>query len=333
MIISASIRTDIPAFYSKWFLNRIRDGFVLVRNPYNQDYITRYTLDPSVVDCLFFCTKNPTPLLPHLDELAAYRWMWHVTLTPYGKDMEPNVPDKRFIVEQFQKLSEMVNNHNAKLAGISESRNLDAVQWRYDPICITGRYTVEQHIKSFEVMATLLEGYTRTCIISFVDIYNCVSKNFPELRPVSWEDQVTITKAFVEIGRQHNITIKTCVENTALAEFGADCSGCSTPEVFEQSLGLQQQGLTFSPPKKKYAREECSACVVGGDIGNYSNCPHLCKYCYANYGKDQVQSKHNMHDPASPLLIGNVKPGEIIHQAKQISWIKKKPSTQPDLFQ
>lgn len=323
MIISASIRTDLPAFYSRWFLNRIREGYVLVRNPYNQDNITRYQLDPSVVDCLFFCTKNPTPLLPHLDELADYRWMWHVTLTPYGKDIEPNVPNKRFIVEQFKKLSDTVNAHNG---------GEDAVQWRYDPICITSRYTVEQHIKSFEVMATLLEGYTRTCIISFVDIVNCVTKNFPELRSVSWEDQVTITKAFVEIGSQHSITIKTCVESEALAEFGADCSGCTTPKVFERVLGLESRGLTFAPPKKKFARDECSACVVGGDIGNYSNCPHLCKYCYANYGKDQVLNKHNLHDPNSPLIIGNVRPAEIIHPAKQISWIKKKPSIQPDLF-
>ncbi|PWJ69064.1 MULTISPECIES: DUF1848 domain-containing protein [unclassified Fibrobacter] len=324
MIISASIRTDLPAFYSKWFLNRIREGYVLVRNPYNQDYITRYQLDPSVVDCLFFCTKNPTPLLPHLEEIADYRWMWHVTLTPYGKDIEPNVPHKRFIVEQFKKLSDMVNAHNG---------GEDAVQWRYDPICITGRYTVEQHIKSFEVMATLLEGYTRTCIISFVDIFNCVTKNFPELRPVCWEDQVTITKAFVEIGGQHGIAIKTCVENGALAEFGADCSGCTTPAVFETALGLPTRGLTFTPPKKKFARDECSACVVGGDIGNYSNCPHLCKYCYANYGKDQVLQKHKTHDPESPLIIGNLRPGEIVHPAKQESWIKKKPSVQPDLFE
>ncbi|MCQ2107928.1 MAG: DUF1848 domain-containing protein [Fibrobacter sp.] len=324
MIISASIRTDLPAFYSKWFLNRIREGYVLVRNPYNQDYITRYELDPSVVDCLFFCTKNPTPLLPHLDELADYRWMWHITLTPYGKDIEPNVPDKRFIVEQFKKLSDIVNAHNG---------GEDAVQWRYDPICITGRYTVEQHIKSFEVMAALLEGYTHTCIISFVDIFNCVTKNFPELQPVSWEDQVAITKAFVEIGSQHGITIKTCVESADLAEFGADCSGCTTPSVFETALGLPARGLVFSPPKKKFARDECSACVVGGDIGNYSNCPHLCKYCYANYGKDQVFSKHNLHDPDSPLIIGNIRPGEIVHPAKQVSWIKKKPSTQPDLFE
>ncbi|SHH05550.1 protein of unknown function [Fibrobacter sp. UWH9] len=324
MIISASIRTDLPAFYSKWFLNRIREGFVLVRNPYNQDYITRYQLDPSVVDCIFFCTKNPTPLLPHLDEIKDFRWAWHITLTPYGKDIEPNVPDKRLIVEQFKKLSDLVNTHNG---------GQDAVQWRYDPICITGRYTVEQHIKSFEVMAALLEGYTHTCIISFVDIFNCVTRNFPDLKEVSWEDQITLTKTFVEIGRLHGINIKTCVESSALAEFGADCSGCSTPDFFEKALGLKEKGLTFMPPKKKFAREECSACVVGGDIGNYSNCPHLCKYCYANYGKDQVLSKHNMHDPNSPLIIGNVKPGEIVHPARQISWIKKKPDIQPDLFE
>lgn len=332
------MRTDIPAFYSEWFLNRIREGFVLVRNPYRPEAVTRYELNPDVVDALVFCTKNPTPMLPHLQELRAYRQFWYVTLTSYGKDIEPNVPDKRLIVERFKELSAAVNRHNAKLAGIADDpiRNLDAVHWRYDPILITEKYSVEQHIKSFSVMAELLAGYTHTCVISFVDVYNNVKKNFPELRPVTPEEEIALTKAFVEIGGKYDITIKTCLENSQLAEYGADISGCGTADTLAKALELSAQGLILEPPKKKFARPACSNCIISGDIGAYSNCPHLCRYCYANHDKGQVLRNHKQHDPTSPFIVGNSKPGDIIHPAKQESWIKpiaKKPSHQPDLFE
>lgn len=338
MIIMAGMRTDIPAFYSEWFLNRIREGFVLVRNPYRPETVTRYELNPDVVDALVFCTKNPTPMLPHLQELQAYRQFWYITLTPYGKDIEPNVPDKKQIVERFKELSITVNAHNAKLAGISEKpiRTLDAVHWRYDPILITEKYSVEQHIKSFEVMAELLAGYTHTCIISFVDVYNNVKKNFPELRPVTPEEEITLTKAFVEIGRKYDMIIKTCLENSQLAEYGANIDGCGTADTLAKATGLSAQGLTLEPPKKKFARPACSSCIISGDIGAYSNCPHLCRYCYANHDKDQVLRNHNLHNPTSPFIMGNLKPGDIIHPAKQESWISpitKKSSLLPDLFE
>lgn len=317
MIISASIRTDVPAFYSEWFFNRIHEGHVLTRNPYNPNAVTRYTLSPDVVDCLFFCTKNPTFMLPRLNEIADYRWFWHITLTPYGKDIEPNVSDKRQIIERFKELSVAVNRHN---------KSEDAVQWRYDPIIVNEKYTVEQHIKSFEVMAQLLEGYTRTCIVSFVDIYDKVRLNFPSLQSVSMADQIAIVKAFVEIGSKHHIAIKTCVENSALAEYGADCSGCSTAKDFEKAMALPS-GYAFVPPSKKFARAECAHCVVSGDIGAYSNCPHLCKYCYANYDKEVVLRNHKLHNPKSPLIIGDIRPSDTIHEAKQKSWIVKTTQT------
>lgn len=325
MIITAGMRTDIPAFYSEWFLNRIREGFVLVRNPYRPEAITRYELNPDVVDALVFCTKNPAPMLPHLQELQAYRQFWYVTLTPYGKDIEPNVPDKQQIAERFKELSVTVNSHNAKLAGIADDpiRKLDAVHWRYDPILITSRYNVEQHIKSFAIMAELLAGYTHTCVISFVDVYNNVKKNFPELRPVTPEEEASLTKAFVEIGSKYDITIKTCLENSQLAEYGADISGCGTADNLAKALGLSAQGLTLEPPKKKFARPACSNCIISGDIGAYSNCPHLCRYCYANHDKKQVLRNHKLHDPTSPFIIGNSKPGDTIHLARQESWIKE----------
>ncbi len=314
MIIQAGMRTDIPAFYSEWFMNRIREGYVLVRNPYNPDQITRYELDPKVVDCIAFCTKNPTPMLPHLQELQTFRQFWFVTLTPYGKDIEPNVPNKHNIVESFKELSRAV--------GIAKSANSgDAVQWRYDPIFINEKYSVEQHIKSFEVMASKLAGYTHTCVISFIDLYSKVKKNFPEAREVSSEERTVLAKAFVEIGKQFDIQIKTCAEGKDLEQYGVICEGCSTAAVIEKALDLSSQGLCLQPPKKNFARSECQ-CIIGCDVGAYNTCPHLCRYCYANYSKELVLANRQLHDPKSPMIIGNIRPGESIHQAEQKSWIK-----------
>ena len=147
MIINTGMRTDIPAFYSEWFMNRIRAGFVLVRNPYRPDWITRYELNHDVVDCLAFCTKNPEPMLKHLDELKAYHQYWFVTITPYGRDIEPNVPPKEKVMQDFITLSEKVG--------------VNCVGWRYDPIFIDSTYTLERHIADFEQMCRILSGYTK----------------------------------------------------------------------------------------------------------------------------------------------------------------------------
>lgn len=352
MIIMAGMRTDVPAFYSEWLVNRVHEGFALVRNPYNPDSVTRYELNPDVVDCLFFCTKNPVPMFPRLKEVAGFRWFWHVTLTPYGKDLEPNVPDKRLIVEQFRKLSIEVNRHNAnfgkahinpqqiqhdsntRLASETATpddlkliEKYDAVHWRYDPIVITEKYTVEQHIKSFEVMAELLAGYTHSCIVSFIDLYDNVKRNFPEASAVTPEEQEILIKAFAEIGQKYGITIRMCAEDPQMSKFGADCNGCSTTEILNKALGLSDIGLTLAPPKKKFARAECN-CILGGDIGAYSNCPHLCKYCYANHDKVKVLRNHKSHDPTSPFIVGNSRNSDIIRPAKQESWIIPAPESQ-----
>ena len=99
MIINTGCRTDIPAFYSKWFLNRIKEGYVLVRNPYYQEVVIKYELNPRVVDYLEFCTKNPKPLLEHLDELKKYKQFWSVTITPYNKEIEIKVPNKQEVIQ------------------------------------------------------------------------------------------------------------------------------------------------------------------------------------------------------------------------------------------
>ena len=122
MIIQTGMRTDIPAFYSKWFMNRIKEGYVLVRNPYNERQVTRYRLTPDVVDLIAFCTKNPAPMLPYMNVLKPYGQYWFVTITPYGRDIEPNVPDKEKVMDDFKKLSDIVG--------------VDSMGWRYDPIFI-----------------------------------------------------------------------------------------------------------------------------------------------------------------------------------------------------
>ena len=162
MIIQTGMRTDIPAFYHKWLLNRIKEGYVLVRNPYNPCSVTRYCLDPDVVDLIAFCTKNPEPMLAHMDALRPYGQYWFVTITPYGKEIEPNVPDKEKVMESFKKLSEMVG--------------IDSIGWRYDPILVNEAYPAERHIACFEKMAGTLSGYTETCVISFIDIYKKVER-------------------------------------------------------------------------------------------------------------------------------------------------------------
>ena len=301
MIINTGQRTDIPAFYADWFVNRLKAGFVLVRNPYNPRSVTRYRLSPEVVDLIGFCTKNPAPMLPHMDLLRPYGQFWYVTITPYGKEIEPGVPDKREVLDSFRRLSDTVGP--------------DRMGWRYDPVFISGEYPAERHIRAFEYMAQTLSGYTRTAVISFVDLYEKTKRNFPEVRPVTAEQRLLLGKAFVEIAGQYGMTLRPCGEGDELAPFGADCSGCMTVAMYEQALGRR-----LKVPKTAPARKEC-ACYLGGDIGAYNTCGHLCRYFYANYDTATVRKNLAAHDPESPLLIGHLEPGDQVHEAKQESWI------------
>jgi len=301
MIINTGQRTDIPAFYTDWFVNRLKAGFVLVRNPYNPRSVTRYRLSPEVVDLIGFCTKNPAPMLPHLDLLRPYGQFWYVTITPYGKEIELGVPDKREVLDSFRRLSDTVGP--------------DCMGWRYDPVFISGEYPAERHIRAFEYMAQTLSGYTRTAVISFVDLYEKTKRNFPEVRPVTAEQRLLLGKAFAEIAGQYGMIVRPCGEGDELAPFGADCSGCMTVAMYEQALGRR-----LKVPKTAPARKEC-ACYLGGDIGAYNTCGHLCRYCYANYDTATVRKNLAAHDPESPLLIGHLEPGDQVHEAKQESWI------------
>ncbi len=301
MIINTGQRTDIPAFYSEWFANRLKAGFVMVRNPYNPQSVTRYRLSPDVVDVIGFCTKNPAPMFPYMDLLKPYGQFWYVTITPYGREIEPHVPGKLEVLDCFRRLSDIVGT--------------DSIGWRYDPVFISSTYPVERHIKAFEFIAKALSGYTHTAVISFIDLYEKTRNNFPEAREVPLEDRVTLGKAFIEIGKTYGMTIRPCAEGNDLEPFGADCSGCMTVQMYEQAIHCR-----LNVPNKTPARKQC-ACYLGGDIGAYNTCGHLCRYCYANYNSDTVKKNMAKHDPASPLLIGHLCPDDQIHEAIQESWI------------
>ena len=300
MIINTGCRTDIPAFYSKWLINRIEEGYVLVRNPYNPDQVTKYILSPEVVDCLAFCTKNPEPMLKYLDKLKEYKQYWFVTITPYQKDIEPNVPDKEKVIESFKKLSKYIG--------------IDSIGWRYDPIFIGEGFDVDKHIKCFEKMAKELKGYTHNCTISFLDLYEKVKRNAPEIKPPSKQEQIEIAKAFSKIGKENMMTIHGCCEKTYLEQYGLKCNGCMSKEIVEKSIKQ-----TLNPPKRKNIRQECN-CLMGNDIGAYNTCGHLCKYCYANANKELVIENMKKHNEKFPFLIGKSEAGDKITVAKQKSW-------------
>ena len=301
MIINTGQRTDIPAFYSDWFANRLREGFVCVRNPYNPNQVSRYRLDPDVVDVIGFCTKNPAPMFKYMDLLKHYGQYWFVTITPYGRDIEPNVPDKHQLIEDFKRLSEMVG--------------INSIGWRYDPVFISERYTEGYHLHAYEQIAVALDGYTETSVISFIDLYPKVRRNFPEASEVSKGQRLTLGKAFVEIASKHGMVVKPCAEGDELSEFGADCGGCMRISDYEKAIGKR-----LIAPKKKGARAEC-ACYLACDIGAYNTCKHLCRYCYANAETEKVLAQSRLHDSKSPFLIGNYKDDDKIHDVTQKSWI------------
>lgn len=302
MIINTGNRTDIPGYYSEWFYRRIEEGRVMVRNPYYPEQVIEYRLNPKVVDCICFCTKNPGPMLSGLHKIKAYGKCFYVTITPYGKEIEPFVPHKEKVLEDFCILSDQVGK--------------EAVSWRYDPVFIWDKYSALFHLKAFAKMAECLKGKTERCVISFIDLYEKTKRNFPAASVVSKEDTIFLIKEMVTIAGENGMRVYPCGEGHYLSEYGADCSGCMSKEVIERAIG---QSL-FVPKGKKPAREGCT-CLLGSDIGMYNTCGHGCLYCYANYDRKCVESNMARHDAASPLLIGNIREGDVIRQAEQESWL------------
>lgn len=300
MIIFASGRTDIPAFYSEWFMNRIREGFVDVRNPYYGEKVARYALTRDTVDCIVFCTKNPKPMLTHLEELKAtgLGLYFFVTITPYKKDIEPNVPDKDEVMGSFMELSRSLGKNR--------------VAWRYDPIFVNETYSVSSHIRSFRFMAEKLCGSTDRCIISFIDLYEKTKRNFPGVKEVSEADQKFLASSLSRIAAETGIRIESCAEKLDLTSCGVEKGACVSREIIEAATGTH----LLPSVGKQNLRAHC-ICLPTNDIGAYNSCPHLCKYCYANYDERLVQKNRALHDPNSSFMLGQSREDDAFHLAKQ----------------
>lgn len=303
MIISASRRTDIPTYYSDWFLKRIKAGYVYVRNPMNPHQVSQINLSPEVVDGIVFWTKNPTPMLDRLVELNDYMYYFQFTLNSYGVDAEENIPNKsKVVIPAFQRLSDSIGP--------------DRVIWRYDPIFLSKVYTVDYHIRYFEELAKRLSPYTRKCTISFLDLYRNTEKNIAILAPDKFpvERQTQLAKILAEIAHSYGLRIDTCAEEIDLSQYGIEHAKCIDDCLFGQLL---QCPLEIK--KDKNQRLGCGY-AESVDIGAYNTCQNGCKYCYANYSSKAVYMSSKNHDPDSPLLTGEVGADDEIKERKMFSY-------------
>ncbi len=209
MIISASRRTDIPALYPEWFVNRLKAGEVLVPNPYNRKKVKRVFLSPETVDCIVFWTKNPEPMLPYLKEIRemGYEYYFQMTITDYEEDMETNLPGTAESMATFLLMSERLGK--------------ERMDWRFDPIILTKKYSIAYHLEQFEMMCGWLHNATTRCIISFVDSYKDCP--FPELKE---EEIIELAGGLGKIARRYRLPLFTCAEKVNLERFGIGHSAC-----------------------------------------------------------------------------------------------------------
>lgn len=295
MILFASGRTDIPAFYSNWFINRVKAGFVDVRNPFNQKLVSRIYF--SDVDMIMFCSKNPLPMINKLDILKV-PVLFHVTITPYSKDVEPNIPDKRLIIEGVKKLSLVLG--------------IDNVVVRYDPIFLSDKYNVDYHIRAFDKLCKNLNGYVNKIIVSFMDEYKNVrsNKNILKYRAFTREDYKKIGEAFSKSAHDNGMSVQTCFEDEDLTQYGFVKGECLSHELAYILTGKKFKSSNVRKEKK------CE-CVQMVDIGDYNSCMHMCKYCYANYDEKAVSNNFERHDDNSSLLIGSIQRDDVIKVRKK----------------
>ncbi len=290
MILNVSGRTDIVAFYTSWFMNRYKEGYLDVRNPFNSKLVSRINF--SNVDLILFCTKNPLPIIDRIKEIDK-PIIFHVTLTPYKKDIEPYVIDKRLVIEGIKRLSGILGSDNVVV--------------RYDPIFLSDSYTLMYHIRAFDKMCKLLKGYVKKVVISFLDDYKNVRYNmrYLRLRAFTEEDYKQIGLNFSRSALENGMSVQTCFEERNLVNYGFTRGECL-------SLSLAEK-ITGKKPKKWKARGKkgCN-CAEMVDVGVYNTCKHFCKYCYANYDEKMVNDNTLRHDVNSSLLIGRIDIDDVI---------------------
>ena len=295
MIVSASRRTDLPAFYGEWFMNRIREGYLYVRNPFNARQFTRVELSPRNVDVIVFWTKNPAPMMRHLDELdeRGYRYYFQFTLTGYPTILEPFVPPMNSLISSFRELSSRIGP--------------DRVVWRFDPILVSDIMDEVMILEAFDRIADWIDGCTRRAVISFAHFYQSVARNLNRLERAAGMRFYDVTSdepamrriaaSMAEVAHGHAMEIASCAVKLDLTGQGIVGGKCIDDVLMKRVFGI-----TVPAGKDPYQRAECG-CVRSQDIGQYNTCVHDCIYCYASSNKKQAHLQKIAHDPESPFLI------------------------------
>lgn len=304
MIINTGSRTDTVQYYSDWLLQRFQEGFVYSRNPLFPNKVTRYELNPEVVDCVVFCSKNYEPILERLPEITSkFNTYFYYTITAYGKDVEPNVPDIGDSIETLIKLS--------KLVGAKK------IAWRYDPVLLTEKYSKKRHYETFDYMAQKLSPYIDRCIFSFVEMYKKLKTNMPEIIVLTENDKDEIAKNIGLIAQKHNILLQTCATLENYDKYNILQSGCMTAEILGKA-----NDITFRKINHSGNRKGCR-CMESRNIGDYDTCPNGCKYCYANQNPEIAKKNFEKHNIESPLILGGLNPTDEITQSTQKSFLVK----------
>ncbi|OGO42122.1 MAG: hypothetical protein A2W36_05155 [Chloroflexi bacterium RBG_16_58_14] len=296
MITSASRRTDIPAFYTEWLMNRIRAGYCTVPNPFNRNQVGFVSLKPGDVDVIVFWTRNPAPLLHHLKEMdtLGLHYYFQYTILDNPRYLDSKVPSLSSALETFKKLSDQIGPTK--------------VIWRYDPIVFTKDTGVRFHVKSYRKIATELRGYTNRSVISVVDIYKKANKRLRQLNeagspiiPYRGKSDIHfdfLMNNLVESASQNGMEIVSCAEDLDLTPYGIRPGKCVDDEYIQKVFGLN---VTH---KKDPSQRAACGCVVSRDIGAYDTCLFGCQYCYATTSFERAHVNHAEHDPQSPSLIG-----------------------------
>jgi hypothetical protein len=290
VIISASRRTDIPAFFGEWLFNRLKEKRALVRNPRNPGMVAEIPLDPGFVECIVFWTKNPENFfryIPQIDRLG-YRYYFQFTLTPYDAVIERNV-DKSRITEIFIELSKMTGR--------------EKVIWRYDPILTSDVFTLDFHREQFELLCGKLRPYTEKCVISFIDSYSFLKNEFTGNNiSVLPEEKIPDTAEMLSsTAKKYNMPLFTCCEKIDLERFGITHNKCVDDDLISRLFNIK-----VTAARDPSQRNGCG-CRVSRDIGAYNTCRHGCVYCYAQRGPEP-----GGYDPASPLLCDTLRGDEKI---------------------
>ena len=284
-IISASRRTDIPAFYTDWLLNRLAEGFVDVQHPYTKKWF-RVSLKPEDMGAIVFWSKHYSPLLPKLDQVerTTKNLFFHFTITG-DSDLELRVPDYRKAIKDY--------------IHIAGRYSPDHIVWRFDPICITDKLTFEVHEERFASCAELLKGYASTCIISFAHPYRKMLNNIRKYTshayvPVPVDDQRAFAERLGKRAEAYGIRLLACCNDHLLSDTVGKARCIDGPNL---SLLFGTALDTHSAASRK----ECG-CTKSIDIGAYDTCGHGCVYCYANTDQEKASKAPAAVDPAAPSL-------------------------------